>query len=568
MAVFELSSAKTVLLAVSLAGKSDITNLRALIVQHRNTLRTDLVLRILLSHLPESLDSGKYVPFLQELMDGLLEEDTDLTLEASVLTDLAELKELGEKEASKRVRKLHLLPLLWRNAPTDVPDDSFIQFLIHRSLRVDENAGLIAQLPGLLEPFLPRSSYLRTWMITTILPLLRLGYEYHPSDSPTLSIPEFEQLSDHAGIALLLSSTGKVEESATTYEVGQDLKGLVGPWMYGDNRAKRRKLRKASATGGQAVTPLHEGPILDDQYTSWEEVFKWITNQASASWKTAVQAIEQWDGPGDVDLGGYATEWLNEEQQQHLEKRYGRAALASAYLVPEASLEALSGVHRILVRTITLLDFDRIPTLEAAGALLTPVIDVENLLSSENKTFLRSNHLEESNVLTTPNEASLRLLHALLISAYIVTKAGNAMTLKRSAELALLQQEHEQRTELKNLVAVHNTRGPKGDDKYWVRMRNEILWLRNWGADELEGGDTGHAKGVLGKIHKDEIEVMILKSLLSNNRRSNPKYCDVYVLMFLPRYHARSVNLPKLSRQTIITASLTRYLDYISQGCI
>ncbi len=139
-------------------------------------------------------------------------------------------------------------------------------------------------------------------MISSVLPLLRLNYEYYPEDSVNRTIAEFECLDDRTGVALLLSRTGQKENADQDTTVGRDLKGLVGPWMYGDSRWKRRRL---SPSGEQSVAPLDEAPVENQKYVGWEEAFRWITRQARTSWKTAVAAVEQWDGPGDIDTGGY-----------------------------------------------------------------------------------------------------------------------------------------------------------------------------------------------------------------------------------------------------------------------
>jgi hypothetical protein len=65
--------------------------------------------------------------------------------------------------------------------------------------------------------------------------------------------------------------------------------------------------------------------------------------------------------------------------------------------------------------------------------------------------------------------------------------------------------------------------GPKSDDKYWVKIRNEILWLRSWGAEELsEGTDALKGKGVFGQLPKEFIEAELLKALLANTRKFVP----------------------------------------------
>jgi hypothetical protein len=174
MAAPVLSPAKAILLALHLASQTNISALRNLIAQQQEALRTDIVLRILLTYLPETLASSDYVPILQDLASGDVPEDLDAAIDSS------SLDEVTEKQAVRKVKKLHLLPLAWSNAPADVPDDPLVLFLIHRSLRIDEHAGLIAEIPELLGPFLHKSSHLRTWFISNLLPLLRLSYEYHP----------------------------------------------------------------------------------------------------------------------------------------------------------------------------------------------------------------------------------------------------------------------------------------------------------------------------------------------------------------------------------------------------
>jgi hypothetical protein len=513
MAGSSLSPAKALLLAVQLATKANISTLRTLVSEHPKTLRPEIILRVLLSNLPESLESSEYVPFIQDLISGNVAADQSSPVDGSAL------EELSEPAASKRVRKLHLLPLLWPNAPADVPADPLVQFLIHRSLRIDENTGLITELPKLLVPFLHHSTYLRTWMISIVLPLLRLYYEYHPQDGANISIPTFEGLDTQAGIVLLLSRTGSSEGNENT--VGRDLRELVGPWMYGDTKLKRRKLRRDSSFDAQSVVPLDQAqaPDVDEKCASWEEVFNWVTAQAISSWKTAVQAVEQWDGPGDVDFGGYedGTEWLDEDDQRHLERRYARAALACGYLISDESMDALMAIRRILGRIHTLLDHDPLPNLDVAGALLSPVSGVESLLSPENNAFLRGDLLKESNILTSPNESSIKLLYAFLVSAFLIRRVGPALSIRRIGQLVLLQDEREQKYEFDRLVLAVITKGAQSpDDRYWVRARNELLWLRGWGAEEFAEGAV--VIGVFGKIPKESIEVALLKGLLSNNR--------------------------------------------------
>jgi len=427
------------------------------------------------------------------------------------------LDELDEGDAKKKVRKLNLLPLRWPSAPEDAPDDALVLFLIHRSILIDAATGFINQLPGLLCPFLNHSVYLRTWMISTILPLLRFNYEYHPEEVGFLTIPRFEALDDRAGVNLLLSRTGK---NAGDITAGRDLRGLVGPWMYGDTLLKRRKLRRDSIYDRPTITS-NEAPASDHKYAGWEEVFKWMLTQAANSWNTAVNVVEQWDGPGDVDLGSYSdgTRWLDEDDQLHLERRYARAVLATAYAIPETTEDALIGVQRILTRITALLDKDRIPTLQAAAAILTPVPAFKGIiLNRKTAKYYRNGLQDEENVLTTPTDESIKLLHALLITAYLCTRLRCPMSITTAGTLVCLQDAEEQKGYF-TLLMKQVVHGPKEDDRYWIRMRNELLWLRTWGEEELSGSlASKNGRGIFGCLPKEFIETELLKALLTNTR--------------------------------------------------
>jgi hypothetical protein len=520
MAHSVLPPAKVILLAVQLAIHADVATLRKLVVQNRRALRTEVILRILLTYLPETLGSSEYVPLLLDIASGQIWNEEKLPIDTSAVDYIS------DQDATKNVKKLRLLPLAWPTAPPDAPEEPVILFLIHRAYRIDEATGLIVQIPELIVPFLNQSTYLRTWMISILLPLLRLHYEYHPQESAVQTIHKFETLDDWAGVDLLLSQTGKdVENVGDSHKsIGRDLRGLVGPWMYGDSRRKRRRTRRNSEWDAQTVAPLDEIDVLETQKSGgWEEVFKWVISQATISWMTCIEAIEQWDGPSDVDLGGYGdgSTWIQEEEQQRLEIQYARAALASAYLIPEASAEALTGVQRILARLIGLMDLDRIPTLPAAAALLSPIPLVEwsIAMTAKSASHLRTGLMDASNPLTTPSESSVTFLHGLLISAFILTRAGVPCTIRKTGELILLQDEKEQTKTFKSLIS-KIVNGPKGDDKYWIRMRNEILWLRNWGTDEVsDNNESSVGRGVFGKVKKDFVEKEILRSLLTNTRK-------------------------------------------------
>ncbi|RYP73332.1 hypothetical protein DL771_003761 [Monosporascus sp. 5C6A] len=482
-----LSPPRVVLLAVHLATKSNIDSLTALASQHSKVLHKELLLRILLTCLPETLPSNEYVSLVERIESGYLESDHD-----PKEVDWSSVVDITDEEATKKVRKLKLLRLAWKDAPGEALDDPITLFLIHRAYRVDEEAGLLAQLPDLIVPFLDHAPCIRTWMMSALLPLLRRNHSYYPEEPIPHTLSAFEHLDDRTAVSLLLSQTGAREEELAS--VGRDLRGLIGPWLYNETRWKRQEGEGEGAEGGDAV-----GHLL---CPGWEQVLEWLTTQASRSWKIAVKAVEQWDGPGDVDWGEYGTMWLRDEQQGYMERRYARAVLAAAYLVPEPSVEALNGVNSIITKVTNLLDQDPCPTLQVASSLLPPFgeSDQGHILCAKNASYMRNDLLEESNPLTTPT--------------------GVPCTVRRAGELAFLQDEREQKAEAVRFIHSFSNRGPKNDDKYWIRARNELLWLRDWGAEESSGSAHTRHQGIFGQLKREFLEVECLKAFLSNTRYS------------------------------------------------
>lgn len=460
---------------------------------------------MLLTCLPETLPSSEYVGLIQRIESGDLYSEPDL----SISFDFSSVEDITDAEAAKKTRRLHLLPLTWDCAPEDALRDPLSLFLIHRAHRVDQEAGLLTQLPDLIVPFLQHAPCIRTWMISALLPLLRRNYEYYSHEPVTQTLESFERLDSRTAVALLLSQTG-VREEDLSY-VGRDLRGLIGPWLYNDARwdsSVRKQNHTESSRAGHVACP------------AWEHVLEWLTTQASVSWKVAVKAFDQWDGPNDVDLGQYGSEWLADEEQEALERRFARAALASAYLIPEASVDALSGVNSIITKIVSLLDQDPCPTLQVASSLLSPFAEPESdkLFSARSASLMRNDLLEESNYLTTPNQTSTRLLHVLTLSAFILTKAGVPCSVRRAGELAFLQDEREQQAVATKLIRSLSMDGPKNDDKYWIRARNEILWLRDWGTEEALPSSDFQIHGIFSRLKKDFLEVECLKAFLANTR--------------------------------------------------
>lgn len=505
-----LSPAKLVLLAVHFAVNADIASFAALTARHGTILRKDLLLRILLTYLPETLRSTQYVDFIRDLESGSVSEAAGQDVDCSIVEALL------EDEAARKVRRLRLLPLALPEALGEFNQDVTTLFLLRRSYKVDEEAGLLNELPDLLLPFLDHSPCIRRLLVATILPLLRRNCEYYPRNPIPYTLLDFQQLPDSVAVNLLLSQTGAGEGGLSL--IGRDLKGLIGPWLSDERRWKCGG-HSTSSTGDPGPD---DRPGDESVCPGWEEVLRWLTMHASRSWRVAVHAVQQWDDPGDADLAGWGAMRLDDRQREYLGQGYGRAALASAYLIPEASLEALEGAYNIITRVSHMRGLEPISPLASALAVLPPLTEQisDDVVSARNTTYMRNDLLSTSNMLTTPTNASIAFLQAVILSAHILTKAGCPCTVRRAGELALLKDEREQKAEAVKLIHALSNKGSKTDDKFWVKARHEVLWLSDWGAEDGWALSETTSHGIFSEVKREFLEVEVLKALLANTRKS------------------------------------------------
>lgn len=507
-----LSPSKVVLLAVHFAAHADIVGLTALLAQYNTILRPSILLRILLTHLPETLNSSAYVSLIALIACHELGESPTPAGPAHVNT--SGMDDVSEQQADKKVKKLHLLPLEPPGTVTDGQQSHVTLFLLHRAYRVDQEVGLLTELPDLLTPFFSSCPLIRDWTTTTVLPLLRRNSQYYPHNPLPYSLLQFEQLADREAVSALLSQTGVSEEDNGT--IGRDLRGMLGPWL---RNPKRWRL-----AADEAVASGHDG-LADVSCAGWDQFLAWLVAQPARSWKVAAEAIEQWGGPQDVDLGeAINLPPLEQSQQQYLETTYLRAAFASAYSISDSTPDALSGAFRICNKIARFLDQDETGSVEEAMADLPCLLDSDGVPFQGPKmtAHLRNNLLEASNTLTRPSQTSLMLLRMLVLSAFIVVRMGVSCNIRKAGDLAFIQDAREQSVELSKLLRSFTNKVDRNYDEYWVRARRDILWLRSWCKDSSALGDQP-AKGILGMISKDKIETELLKAMLANSRESVPK---------------------------------------------
>lgn len=524
-ALFSLSGNKCVLLATHLASEANIPGLKALCAARRDAFEKEKLLRILLTYLPETTEPAAYTAFAQDIAeDRVIYGGEDAPPINSVT-------QLSEAQAKSRVKHLDLLPL--RPSSRRVGDDVpiFEQFLVHRAYRIDEEAqGQLPQVAGLVDPYLDEYPFLRTWFISSVLPLLRFAYEYYPEADDVVGLERFDGLSGGQGVELLLSRSQQSAESGQggTYNGARDMRSLVGPWMYGSNERKRRKLNNATGTRRASLTVAaardvqrieEDGAASEDLNTEheWEHAFDWLARKAAHDFPLVTETIEEWGGPSDVDMGGY--EDPNEpavqpEVERKLHIQYVQAAYAAAYAVESDTSQTIEGAHSLLVRLADLMEFEPPPDLATSVEMLPKIDDQSWVLTETSSAALLPNVLlKQGHPLTTPNTQTYALLQLFVFSAYLLAGLGQPISIVNIAKHRFQANADEQLALLQKLLH-HASTGPRKDEEQWSEVRNRLLWLWGWGMNAASG-DGQFGAGILGKIDRSIFAREIMQTLLS-----------------------------------------------------
>lgn len=548
-----MANPQTILAAVRHASNADIPALR-LLLDWPDTLKFELTLRILLTFLPEGTEPGLYVDFLRKLSDAQSDPEGHITPSFREHPE----QDVSEDEARVRVRRLRLTPLRNPKAQYDQEADSLTIFLLHQAHKIDAETGSLDLVCQLLEPFSNHSEVLRTWMISDLLPLLRLDYEYYPQSGTTHSLGDFERLDGSIAIQSLLSKAAQRNDQRDTREVGRDLRGLVGPWMYGETTRKRRKLshsrrRQSLVT---AVRASEEELLTEEEQWSsgWSHVNEWLLDLGFRNFPRAVDAMTQWNGPLDVDYGDWGTgaQPVDEEELRVQSRRYSQAGLAALYATNDSSLETIIGSHRVLLQTARLVELDEPPDLKRSDAPIASGISREFLDSLSPAHLLHNALLRSPNPLTSPTVSAVSTFNLVLASCYKLLNLGNIKTSRSVAELALFGTEEDQVAELRKTL--YTLKGEKMDEKLWASIRRQMLWLRNW---EHQAHGQEEPRGVFSKVAKTDVEVELLRAMIEGGCYSLAE--DTYCKQTKPPLSKETVE------STVLNAALSAY-DAASNG--
>lgn len=530
----DLSSDQCILLAVHYASEANIPALHSFTPNRPDALSSELVLRILLTYLPETLDPAVYRSYVSEVGSRLY---IDVDRE-DVPVDTSLVSELDSATARKRVKKLQLCEIRPTQFPPHAPKDLLTNFLCNRAERIDQATGMLNLVVELVKPFLQDNEYLRVWFVSVVLPLLRSNFEYYPQDPVVESLEDFGLKEGKEGMELLLERALKEHEKneSEPSEVARDMKSLVAPWMYGHTERKRRRLdHKKQQRRSEAAdeTDLAEGvrsigldgvSAEDKTGHDWEHAYLWMVQNAQNQFSLITQLIEDWDGPSDVDFGGYEKgehrPYLDDDVQRKLELQYAQAAFASCYAAQSSSKETIQGAHGVLARLAELLDFLPPPDLATSVESL-PRVEKHALTLEESQTLqdlLPERLLTPEHPLTTPRMETYMLLQMHVYTAYQLDGLGYTASLVDVAKLQFYGTAESQFAVLQKMLRGLTAPG-KSDDTDWIACRAKLVWLWNWGIDP-DNMLANHGAGVLGKIDKADFEAEMLKVFTETSRKS------------------------------------------------
>ena len=529
-----ISKAKIVLLAVNYTIDTDISALRRLWSFVPAKVPVEVMLRILLTYLPESIEPAQYISLLQDLDSGPQHNAEDWSL------DTSSVEGFSEEEARRRVRKLRLLPL--RDSGSSLPEasDPMTAFLVHRVRRIDLQSGVLSLALQLISPFLGRSRDLKIWHISNLLPVLRHNYEFYPRASSNIALADLEARDDSSSVNLLLSNAKvTVDRRPGTHNaVARDIRGLVGPWVYGDGERKRRKMHHAPLTVDalpvKLSTTIDGDASADDMarayQLSWRTTFRWLLTTATEDHDTILQAIGAWEGPRDVDLGGYddGMPGLSDTGVANLNSQYAQCALAVLYAAPTISESMLIGMNGILSRLSELVLGRTIADLQSSLET-SPVLnlDLADLIRSTPRSLSIETALDPDNPFTKPTEASFAFLHAILLSSMCLNRWRCENSIKALALLCVYATEETQNEWLVRCIRSLSAQ-PNLDNRRWINIRTQLLWLWTWGqssaaADQL---NPDSVNGLFGRVSRAFLETEVLKALLLGMRKLFIRHLD------------------------------------------
>ena len=487
-----MSNAQLIAKAINLTKAGDFAALRTLF-QQTSSSGPELCLRILLSYLPQGTEPETYTPLLEQLAFG-----TELSSPGGAVDPQL----TSDEEAQEQVQYLRLQALACHDGIFEDETDSLVLFLVHQARKIDAETGSLDQVRRLLEPFRDHSPRLRTWMIATLLPLMRLEYETY-TDAEPLTMQEFESLNDREAIQLLLSGAKRKDDAS------EELKGLVAPWIRGEPTRKRRKTSHPANDTSLDELPGKKRTEQDKDESSsqaWSLVNQWLLESSLHSFRYVKHTLERWHGPEDYDYGdwGLGLPSVKGPSRALLEK-HGQLCMAIIYANGVASVETLQGSLTILQQNREIFGLQKITNeLHDLARLNESYV---NHLSRDHLSY--DSLLDGQNTLTVLSDASISLLRNVLASTSRLFELYSYHTCRDVLELMLFSTNDKQRLILTGCL--NKIKGKTLSEDAWRSSRLLILWLHGARSPDQ---DVEHKFGVFGNVPRADIELEVLNALL------------------------------------------------------
>lgn len=498
-----LSAPKVLLLAAQLSSTAQISGLGDIAQRYPDILQPRLLLRMLLTYLPETTKPSHYLPLLKFISDW----DGRPGLNTDNIVDTASIDSMSDEEASRLSKRLRLLPLSLDGYDYNANNNDLLAFLVLRTHRIDSETGMLSMILGLLHPFESQTRGFNDWVVGTVQPFVRRYSECYTDEINRPSLFEFERLPDKSAVSLLLSRALTVDTSDYLH---RDIQTILLPWISSEKRWTD------SSTELQGRTSAYKNV----RCAAWEHFLELFLSWSSSSWVTFVMTARRWRGARPDSNAETPSVKLSDAQYAYLDDTWSRAIMAGLYSATDASVETLRGAYDVCQRLGIAKGLSISPSLSSyvdSPEHIKP-IDLSASHGSILLSSLRNSLLHPSNILTAPTEHSISLLLHLIGSAFIFNTFSQSISLRRAADLYLSQDIREQRSDLTKLMRGIGGQG-RDDDACWQQARRCLRWLRSWNSESNEEYD---GRGILGRIHTAEIETEFLKSLLEKSSESAP----------------------------------------------
>jgi protein transport protein SEC39 len=503
--VRSLSAAHIIVLGTELCSKADYEGLRALQQLRPDVLGAELCCRILLTYVSGNEDPAHYVPLLKQLRGGVFGDESGKAVDVSCV------EAISEADARKMVQQMRLQQLKVYETDSAGTEDVATRFVLQQAYRVDAETGDLPAILQLVEPFVDQTEFLRRWLISNLLPLLRLDYEYYTEGDSGLTLEAFRGLEGISGLDVLLHKAKSVDGKPY---IGRDLRGIVGPWMYGARSSKRRKLshsfRRASIDNSRRTSPRED--------SGWQEVNEWILKTSLDDYDLTATAVAEWNGPNDVDLGGYdgpAQQLAGEGNL--LSMKYGQAAMATIYATDDSSSNAARNSRRLFERVVDVVQIDPPRHNSLESSLPDSSTQPASIMSMSRTDLFLDNLLEPDHALTWPSAESLSFLRSILTSIQTLRDdlhSQQQLTCRNAANLCLFATQQVQRQELHKLM--QNFAATASAETDWQSVREKILWLSRWTSKVSQSQhDEENGMALFWQVPLEEIETEILSAMLT-----------------------------------------------------